>query len=193
MMSNNKIAYYLIFDTNVLFQAYEKKANFTAFSFNATYENVIDMINQLDIYDQVILAIPSIVWSEMEKQIIEKHDELLLSYKTTITRKLFPEYSVHENTEINYPEYIKAKIVAYKADLSNGLNKVIELPIASNSCFDSIVNRAFNKLEEFESIVAPMDAQIRNNYDEICRLQEMRDTLLPRLMSGELDVSKIDL
>jgi type I restriction enzyme S subunit len=48
-------------------------------------------------------------------------------------------------------------------------------------------------IEEFERIVAPMDAAIRNNYDEICRLQAIRDTLLPRLMSGELDVSSIDL
>lgn len=150
MVSNDKIAYYLIFDTNVLFQAYEKKANFTTFSFNATYENVIDMINQLDIYDQVILAIPSVVWSEMEKQIIEKHDELLLPYKTTITNKLFPEYSINENAAVDYPEYIKAKITTYKAELSSGLNEVIELPIASNSRFDSIVNRAFNKLPPFE-------------------------------------------
>ena len=73
MVSNDKIAYYLVFDTNVLFQTYEKKADFTTFGFNATYENVIDMINQLDIYDQVILAIPSVVWSEMERQIIENN------------------------------------------------------------------------------------------------------------------------
>lgn len=77
MTSNNEVVYYLIFDTNVLFQAYEKKADFTSFSFNATYKNVIDMINQLDIYDQVILGIPSVVWNEMENQIIEKHDELV--------------------------------------------------------------------------------------------------------------------
>lgn len=50
-----------------------------------------------------------------------------------------------------------------------------------------------NKIEEFQSIVAPMDAAIRNNYDEICRLQDARDCLLPRLMSGELDVSSLDL
>lgn len=61
MSSNNEIIYYLIFDTNVLFQTYEKKTDFTSFSFNVTYENVIDMINQLDIYNQVILAIPSVV------------------------------------------------------------------------------------------------------------------------------------
>ena len=48
-------------------------------------------------------------------------------------------------------------------------------------------------LDEFERIVAPMDLTICNNYDENCRLQNIRDTLLPRLMSGELDVSNIDL
>lgn len=48
-------------------------------------------------------------------------------------------------------------------------------------------------LDEFERIVAPMDLTIRNNYDENCRLQDIRDTLLPRLMSGELDVSDIEL
>lgn len=116
-----------------------KKADFTSFSFNATYENVIDFINQLDIYNRVVLAIPSVVWKEMEKQIIEKHDKLLSAYKTTITKKLFPEYSIYENATINYPEYIKAKIATYKEELSCGLNEVIELPIASNSRFDSIV------------------------------------------------------
>ncbi|WP_434785336.1 restriction endonuclease subunit S [Lactobacillus iners] len=49
------------------------------------------------------------------------------------------------------------------------------------------------QIEKFELIVAPMDATIRNNYDEICCLQAVRDSLLPRLMSGELDVSDIDL
>lgn len=106
MKSSNETIYYLIFDTNALFQAYEKKADFTTFSFNATFENVIDMINKLDIYNQVTVAIPSVVWNEMEKQIIEKHDELLLSYRNIITKKLFPEYSIIENPTIKYPEYI---------------------------------------------------------------------------------------
>jgi type I restriction enzyme S subunit len=48
-------------------------------------------------------------------------------------------------------------------------------------------------VDNFEGIVSPMDAEIRNNYEENCRLQTMRDSLLPRLMSGELDVSDIDL
>ena len=71
MNSNNEITYCLIFDTNALFQAYDKKADFTTFNFNATFDNVIDMINRLDIYSQVTIAIPSVVWNEMERQIIE--------------------------------------------------------------------------------------------------------------------------
>lgn len=150
MSSNNKVTYCLIFDTNALFQAYEKRADFTTFSFNATFENVIDMINKLDIYNQVTVAIPSVVWNEMEKQIIEKHDELLLTYKSTISKKRFPEYSVQENSTINYPEYIRAKIAEYKKEISEGVNEVIEIPIASNDRFESIINRAFSKLPPFE-------------------------------------------
>ena len=48
-------------------------------------------------------------------------------------------------------------------------------------------------IEAFESAVRPMDDLMRLNYEENCRLQELRDSLLPRLMSGELDVSDIDL
>ena len=45
----------------------------------------------------------------------------------------------------------------------------------------------------FEAVVRPMDDMIRSNYEENCRLQELRDSLLPRLMSGEIDVSDIDI
>lgn len=49
------------------------------------------------------------------------------------------------------------------------------------------------EIVKFEDIVAPIDAAIRNNYEEICRLEKIRDALLPKLMSGELDVSAIEL
>ena len=49
------------------------------------------------------------------------------------------------------------------------------------------------KLDEFEMLVAPIDITIRNNYDEICCLEQLRDSLLLSLMSGELDVSKINI
>lgn len=49
------------------------------------------------------------------------------------------------------------------------------------------------EIAKFEAIVRPMDTLIRANYEEICRLQSVRDGLLPRLMSGEINVSSIQL
>ena len=49
------------------------------------------------------------------------------------------------------------------------------------------------ELSDFDSIVQPIFAQIRNLRAENDRLTTTRDTLLPRLMSGELDVSDRDL
>ena len=49
------------------------------------------------------------------------------------------------------------------------------------------------KIERFEELVEPMDGAIRNHHEENIRLTALRDTLLPRLMSGEIDVSNIDI
>lgn len=49
------------------------------------------------------------------------------------------------------------------------------------------------EIAKFEAVVRPMDNLIRTNYEEICRLQSIRDSLLPKLMSGEIDVSGIQL
>lgn len=83
------------------------------------------------------------------------------------------------------------------------LKKQLDVFNGEGTVFGSINRNSLNdmpilipddeQIEKFELIVAPMDAAIRNNYDEICRLQAVRDSLLPRLMSGELDVSNIGL
>ena len=46
-------------------------------------------------------------------------------------------------------------------------------------------------LAEFQSLVSPMYAQIRINAIENDRLKRLRDSLLPKLMSGEIDVSAV--
>ena len=83
------------------------------------------------------------------------------------------------------------------------LKKQLDVFNGEGTVFGSINRNSLNempilipsgeKLDEFEALVSPMDAAIRNNYDEICRLEQLRDSLLPQLMSGELDVSDIDL
>ena len=50
-----------------------------------------------------------------------------------------------------------------------------------------------DKITQFEAVVRPMDDMIRTNCDEIRHLETLRESLLPKLMSGEIDVSDIQL
>lgn len=49
-----------------------------------------------------------------------------------------------------------------------------------------------NKIKEFGNIVLPMIKRILKNCRENSRLAQLRDTLLPKLMSGELKLSEIE-
>ena len=101
--------------------------------------------------------------------------------------------AIHSKT--NHQSFVHYTMFSIKKqlDVFNGEGTVFG-SINRNSLNDMpILIPADEQIEKFELIVAPMDATIRNNYDEICRLQAVRDSLLPRLMSGELDVSNIGL
>lgn len=60
--------------------------------------------------------------------------------------------------------------------------KAMELPLPDEST-----------LSRFNELITPMTQAIVKNQHENIRLGELRDALLPRLMSGELDASDIDL
>ena len=45
---------------------------------------------------------------------------------------------------------------------------------------------------KYKNIVHPLYAQISSNCFEIEKLAKLRNTLLPKLMSGEIDVSKLN-
>ncbi len=60
--------------------------------------------------------------------------------------------------------------------------KAMELPLPDESA-----------LSRFNELITPMTQAIVKNQQENVRLAELRDTLLPRLMSGELDVSVLDI
>ena len=49
------------------------------------------------------------------------------------------------------------------------------------------------EIAQFEAVAHPIDELIRANYEENCRLEAIRDSLLPKLMSGEIDVSDVQL
>ena len=83
------------------------------------------------------------------------------------------------------------------------LKKQLDVFNGEGTVFGSINKESLNSMEitipprelmdRFESTVSPVDMAIRNNYEEICRLQAIRDTLLPKLMNGEIDVSAVKI
>lgn len=80
-------------------------------------------------------------------------------------------------------EYYSKRIQqAVQANLS--LTTIKSLPIAV------LKNTTMNN---YDKLVSPLFALMKSNEEENRRLSKLRDTLLPRLMSGELDVSNIDL
>ena len=102
------------------------------------------------------------------------------------------------NTELVVPEYVllffhskkgQHELLSYAnqtgvpsiAQPATNLKK-IRLPIPS-----------LDVQKAWLSVIAPIIAMHQNNYQEVKRLAALRDTLLPKLMSGELDVSNIDL
>ena len=72
---------------------------------------------------------------------------------------------------------------------------------ANGAVFDAIVTRDFEtelvpapatkEIKAFEDKIQPIFETILNNCKENVRLAELRDTLLPRLMSGELSVADL--
>lgn len=81
------------------------------------------------------------------------------------------------------------------------LKPKLELFNGEGTVFGSVNRDALNstpisipeisKIKEFETLVSPIDDLIRTNYEETLRLQTLRDALLPRLMSGEIDVDDV--
>lgn len=105
-MKSNPQKYFVIFDINSLFHPYGKKADFTSFSFNSTYKNIVGFINQLDIYEQVVIVIPTVVWEEMERQIIEAHQLKIREFREKVTKYHFPEITIEDKGDIDYSDFI---------------------------------------------------------------------------------------
>lgn len=86
--------------------------------------------------------------------------------------------------------------------LMRSLRKKLDAYNGEGTVFGSISGKALKNLaialpkpdaiKTFEEEVAPIDATIRSNETESRGLTELRDTLLPKLMSGEIGVSNVN-
>lgn len=68
---------------------------------------------------------------------------------------------------------------------------VLHLSKKALSDYQIYLPNDFSVLNPLDELIAVLYQQIANNINETIELQSLRDILLPKLMSGELDVSKI--
>ena len=117
----------IIFDTNILYNNYDKKADFTEFYFNTTFNNILDKIEEKDICSFIDVIIPEIVWSELKKHKIEKYEEKKEDYKSKILKFKFP------NIEIKLSTFFMLKSSLSILKLSNLYRSLIIIAISFSS------------------------------------------------------------
>ena len=101
---------------------------------------------------------------------------------------------VKPNTGLISSYYLFESLTAQKAELINAAHGAVQqcLFISDIAGFP-IGIPSLDDLQVFDNTVKPMFDAITENEAENKRLEELRDTLLPKLMSGELDVSTIEI
>ena len=64
-----------------------------------------------------------------------------------------------------------------------------------NQCFDNyfLPNPDQDSLRQFECIITPLFKKVQNLWEKNVNLHQTRDLLLPKLISGEIDVSELDI
>ena len=145
---------------------------------------------------------------QLAKQAVERHNvkvvpdnTVLLSFKLTVGRIAITNGEMTTNEAIAHFKTDKKEINEY---LYCYLKYFNYQTMGSTSSIATAVNSKIIKgmpfvvptndeLEEFHGFAAPMFAKIKANQIETDNLTALRDTLLPKLMSGELDISDIDI
>ena len=126
---------------------------------------------------------------------------VLLSFKLTVGRIAITDGEMTTNEAIAHFKTDKKEINEYlycylKCFNFQTMGSTSSIATAVNSKIIKgmpFVVPTNDELEEFHGFAAPMFAKIKANQIETDNLTALRDTLLPKLMSGELDVSDIDI
>ena len=126
---------------------------------------------------------------------------VLLSFKLTVGRIAISDGEMTTNEAIahfktNKPE-VNEYLFCYLKDFNyQTMGSTSSIATAVNSKIIKgmpFVVPTDGELEAFHGFAGPVFAMIKSNQRENNRLTTLRDTLLPKLMSGEIDVSGIQL
>ena len=135
----------------------------------------------------------------VERPIYEK-ESVLIPRKGTLNNVMYvnePFWSVDTMffTEMKLPDVAKFVFHFVKSKDLASLNAGSAVPSMTTDILNAMELSIpdAETLKRFESIVGPMYRAMQHNSEESKKLAAIRDSLLPQLMSGELDVSELDL
>ena len=99
---------------------------------------------------------------------------------------------VKPNFESVSSPYLYLSLLTKKAELINAAHGAVQqcLFISDIAEFPILIPKKEDMIE-FTKLVVPMFDMITENENENMRLSSVRDALLPKLMSGEIDMSDI--
>lgn len=127
-------------------------------------------------------------------------ESVLIPRKGTLNNVMYvnqPFWSVDTMfyTEMKLPNVAKFVYHFVKAKDLASMNAGSAVPSMTTDILNAmeVVIPSASALEEFESLVAPMYEAMEANDVQSKALSQIRDTLLPKLMSGEIDVSDVQL
>lgn len=147
-----KEKYVLVLDTNVLYKNYNNALNFKEFSFANDFNDIQRKIEELDLVDIVVVAVPEMCWEELTIQFIDEHKSKLQQAKTALNKYSgLPELTFEFDEKQNIVEKSNELVSAYKEVVLNDQSgaKTIELQLPDNDCFKEIVSRAIHKAFPF--------------------------------------------
>lgn len=135
----------------------------------------------------------------VERPLYDK-ESVLIPRKGTLNNVMYvnqPFWSVDTMfyTERRLPNVAKFVYHFVKAKDLASMNAGSAVPSMTTDILNAmeVVIPSTSALAEFESLVDPMYRAMQENNIQSSKLSELRDALLPKLMSGEIDVSDIQL
>ena len=139
------------------------------------------------------------IMRHVERPLYNK-ESVLIPRKGTLNNVVYvnqPFWSVDTMfyTEMKLPNVVKFVYHFVKAKDLAAMNAGSAVPSMTTDILNAmeVVIPSASALEEFESLVAPMYEAMKANDVQSQALSKMRDALLPKLMSGEIDVSAVRL